>query len=312
MTTQSKISVIVPMYNEAKSVALLYKEIFSVLKTLNRPFEIIFVDDGSKDSTFEEMKKISPLIGIRLSRNSGQTSALAAGLKKSDGEIIVTLDGDLENDPKDITKLLKKLDDGYDVVSGWRQGRWEGQFFSRRLPSVSANWLISFLTGAKLHDHGCTLKVYRREALDNLKLSGEMHRMLAAYSKLFNDAWITELPVNHRPRRFGHSNYGPMRSFKVVLDLLAINFFYRYSNRPMHFFGGLGFLSFSLGLLSFLGMLYFKYVLAITFIETPLPTLTALFAIIGVQFVLMGLLAELFLKRSDYQFYLIKEEVQNL
>ena len=221
------------------------------------------------------------------------------------------MDGDLENDPADIQKLLKKLDEGYGVVSGWRRDRWRGQFFSRRLPSVAANWLISFLTGAKLHDHGCTLKVYRRQALANLRLSGEMHRMLAAYAKLFNGAKIAELPVNHRPRRFGYSKYGPMRSFKVILDLLAINFFYRYASCPMHFFGGLGFFSFFLGILSFLGMIYFKYALRITFIETPLPTLTALFTIIGVQFILMGLLAELLLKQSSDSLYSVKEEINN-
>ena len=309
----SKISVVVPLYNEEKSAALLHKEVLSALKNLGLPFEIIFVDDGSKDNTFEEIKKLSPLIAIRLSRNYGQTPALAAGLEKATGDIIITLDGDLENDPADIPKLLKKLDEGYDVVSGWRRERWRGQLFSRRLPSLAANWLISFLTGAKLHDHGCTLKVYRRQALDNLKLSGEMHRMLAAYAKLFNGAKITELPVNHRPRRFGYSKYGPLRSFKVILDLLAINFFYRYSNRPMHFFGGLGFFSFFLGILSFMGMIYFKYALQITFIETPLPTLIALFAIIGVQFILMGLLAELLLKQSvKPAAYLIKEELDNL
>lgn len=312
MKNSQKISVVAPLFNEAQSVAILHHELLSVLKSLLCPFEIILVDDGSKDGTFEEIKKLSLIIGIRFSRNYGQTLALAAGIKKATGDVIVTIDGDLENDPKDILKMLVKLDEGYDLVSGWRKGRWQEQFFSRRLPSLVANWIISAVTGAKLHDHGCSLKVYRREILQSLKLSGEMHRMIAAYLKIFNGAKIAEMPVNYRPRRFGKSNYGPLRSFKVLLDLLAIRFFYRYANRPMHFFGGAGFFSFLLSFLFFLSMIYFKYALHITFIETPLPTLIAIFAIIGVQFILMGLLAELLLKQSSNQSLpLIKEEITN-
>ena len=250
--------------------------------------------------------------GIRLSRNYGQTLALAAGIKKATGDIIVTIDGDLENDPKDIPNLLKKLDEGCDIVSGWRKNRWQGQFFTRRLPSYIANRVISFVTGAELHDHGCSLKVYRKEILRDLTLFGEMHRMIAAYAKLLNGAKVAELPVNYKPRQFGVSKYGPFRIFRVLLDLFALYFFYRYSNRPIHFFGGIGFFSFFLSFLSFLTMFYFKYVLNITFIETPLPIMVTLFAIIGMQFVLMGLLAEFLLRQSvDSRQYLIKEEVVN-
>ena len=312
MNNEQKISVVAPLFNEAQSVAALHGELLAVLKPLSRPFEIILVDDGSTDGTFEEIKKMPFVTGIRLSRNYGQTLALAAGIKKATGDIIVTIDGDLENDPKDIPNLLKKLDEGYDIVSGWRKDRWQGQFFTRRLPSYIANRVISFVTGAELHDHGCSLKVYRKEILRDLTLFGEMHRMIAAYAKLLNGAKVAELPVNYKPRQFGVSKYGPFRIFRVLLDLFALYFFYRYSNRPIHFFGGIGFFSFFLSFLSFLTMFYFKYVLNITFIETPLPIMVTLFAIIGMQFVLMGLLAEFILRQSvDSRQYLIKEEVVN-
>ena len=312
MKNIQKISVVVPLFNEEKSVVLLHQELLSALKSFSQQFEIIMVDDGSKDGTFEEIRKLSSVIGIRFSRNYGQTLALAAGIKKAAGDVIVTIDGDLENDARDIPKLMEKLNEEFDIVSGWRKDRWRGSFFSRRFPSLVANWMISWVTGTKLHDHGCTLKAYRRGILQDLRLSGEMHRMIAAYAGLLNGARITEIPVNHRIRRFGASKYGPFRIFRVLLDLFALYFFYHYSNRPMHFFGGAGFLSFFLSVLSFLGMIYFKYILRITFIETPLPTLTALFAIVGIQFILMGLLAELLLKQSgNLQAPLIKEEIVN-
>lgn len=312
MKNNKKISVVVPLFNEAQSIISLYQELSSVLKSLFCPFEIILVDDGSEDDTLEEIKKLPSVMGIKFSRNYGQTLALAAGIKRATGDVIVTIDGDLENDAKDIPKLIEKLNEGYDIVSGWRKDRWKNSFFSRRLPSLVANKIISLVTGIRLHDHGCTLKAYKRDVLQNLKLSGEMHRMIAAYAGLLNGARVTEISVNYRPRHFGTSKYGPFRIFRVLLDLIALYFFYKYSNRPMHFFGGAGFLSFSLSLLSFFTMIYFKYVLRITFIETPLPTLVAIFAIIGVQFILMGLLAELLLKQSnDQQSPLIKEEISN-
>ena len=312
MKDSQKISVVVPLFNEEKSVVFLHQELILVLKSFSHQFEIIMVDDGSRDGTFEEIKKLPSVIGIRFSRNYGQTLALAAGIKKATGDVIVTIDGDLENDAQDIPKLVKKLDEGFDVVSGWRKDRWKGSFFSRRLPSLIANWLISLVTGVRLHDHGCTLKAYRAEVLRNLKLSGEMHRMIAAYAGLLNGARVAEIPVNYRVRRFGASKYGPFRIFRVLLDLIALYFFYKYANRPMHFFGGAGFMSFFLSFVFFLTMIYFKYVLGITFIETPLPTLIAICAIIGVQFILMGLLAELLLKQSgSSQTLLIKEEVVN-
>lgn len=309
MKNGQKISIVVPLFNEEKSVVFLHQELVSALKSFSES-EIIMVDDGSMDGTFEEIKKLPSVIGIRFSRNYGQTLALAAGIKKATGDVIVTIDGDLENDAQDIPKLVEKLNEGFDVVSGWRKNRWKGSFFSRRLPSLVANWMISWVTGTRLHDHGCTLKAYKREILQNLRLSGEMHRMIAAYASLLNGARVTEIPVNYRVRRFGASKYGPLRIFRVLLDLISLYFFYKYANRPMHFFGGAGLMSFFISFIFFLTMFYFKYVLGITFIETPLPIMTTLFAIIGVQFILMGLSAELLLKQSGSpQMPIIREEV---
>lgn len=311
--TKKSLSIVVPLYNEERSVAPLHARIMEALRGVGVPFEIILVDDGSIDETFKEMKKLSPVFAYRLTRNFGQTAALAAGISKATGEIIVTLDGDLENDPCDIPALIAKLDEGFDVVSGWRKDRWNRQWFSRWIPSVIANRIISAATGAKLHDHGCTLKAYRRSALAHLMLYGEMHRMIAANAKLFNQARIAEIPVAYTPRRFGESKYGILRSFKVLLDVVAIRFFYKYANRPMHFFGAAGFFSFFFGFLAFAGMFYIKYAFGITFIETPLPTLSGIFFIVGVQFILMGLLAELILRNSGgVKTFLIAEEVKNM
>ncbi len=313
MANNRCISVIIPFFNEAGNVAELHHKLAAVLNNLNRPFEIIFVDDGSMDDTFEEMKKLSPLIALRFGRNRGQSAALNAGIKKSKGDIVITIDGDLENDPQDIPLLLNELKEGCDIVSGWRKDRWLKQKFSRKIPSIIANWLISFIVGVKLHDHGCMFKVYRREVLNHLRLRGEGHRLIAAYAAIMG-ANIVEVPIKYSPRRFGSSKYGFMRMFKVLLDVFALLFFYRYADRPMHFFGGLGFISFLLSIIAFLGMLYFKFFLHTSFILTPLPALTALFFIIGFQFVLMGLLAEIFIRRKssfdkEDDVFLIKEEI---
>lgn len=313
MAENKIVSVVVPFFNEVKNIKELHSKITAVLKNLNRPFEIIFVDDGSKDGSFEAMKNLSPLIALRLRKNYGQSAALDAGIKKSSGEIVITMDGDLENDPEDIPSLLNKLEEGYDIVSGWRKNRWLRQKFSRRIPSLVANRLISLISGISLHDHGCMLKAYNREILNHLKLQGEKHRLIAAYAAIMG-ANIAEMPVKYSPRKYGSSKYGPLRIFKVLLDAFALMFFNKYSNRPMHFFGGMGFASFSLSTIAFLGMLYFKFFLKISFIQTPLPTIVVLFAIIGFQFVLMGLLAEIFIQKNNFQeekSKIIKEEIIN-
>lgn len=308
------ISVIVPFYNERESVQELYGRIKTVLEKIGQPFEIIFVDDGSTDGTFSEIKKCSPVRGIRLTRNFGQTAAFGAGVANSKGDIVVTMDGDIENQPEDIPLLLKKLGDDFDVVAGWRQNRWKNEFLTRRIPSVLANALISWTTGVKLHDHGCSLRVYRRPVFNGLSFHGEMHRMLAAYLGL-NGARIAELPVTYVSRRHGKSKYGLSRTFRVLLDVLAFYFFRTYASRPMHFFGYAGFVSTGLGFLTFLAALYLRLFEGLHFNRTPLPELVVLFVVVGFQFVLMGLLAEILVRGNNgvtsISNYDIRDRIEN-
>jgi glycosyltransferase involved in cell wall biosynthesis len=294
------LSVIVPFLNEEATVKELHVRLYSVLKSLDVPSEIIFVDDGSRDATFERMKSLTPLIAVRLYKNYGQTAALAAGIHESKGNIIVTLDGDLENNPADIPLLIAKLEEGYDVVSGWRRDRWRNHMFTRRIPSEFANKLISFATGVYLHDHGCPFRAYRKEILERINFLGDTHRMLTAHAAR-EGARVIEVPISFEPRKYGESKYGLSRTFKVLLDVVAFRFFYNYSRRPMHFFGAAGFISFFLGVVSFLLMLWFKYFDEKTFIQTPLPVIVALFIILGFQFILMGLLAEMMVRSGSQQ-----------
>jgi len=307
------ISIIVPLYNERESVGELHRRLMAVFQHLKEPFEIIFVDDGSSDATFAEIKKLSPVRGIRLRRNSGQTAAFGAGIAAAKGDIIVTLDGDLENQPEDIPVLLKKLNEGYDVVSGWRQTRWQEKFLTRRLPSLAANRLISGVTGVHLHDHGCNLRAYRAHVFDGVAFNGEMHRMLAAYLGM-RGAKIAEIPVSYVPRKFGHSKYGISRTFRVLLDVLALHFFKKFATRPIHFFGYAGFVSMGAGILTFFWALYLRIFEGLHFNRTPLPILIAVFFVVGFQFVLMGLLAEILLRsgRDTVQKnYDIGDQIQN-
>ena len=292
MDEWSSISVVVPFFNEAESVVELHRLLAGVLTGTHKPFEIFFVDDGSTDGTWAEMQKLQGVRTIRLRRNYGQTAALSVGIKEAEGDVIVTMDGDLENDPADIPHLLEKLEEGYDIVSGWRLDRWQDKFFSRRMPSAMANWLISFVTGVHLHDHGCTLKAYRADILKHVHLTGDMHRMIAAYAAR-GGARVAELPVRFEPRKHGVSKYGFSRTFKVLLDILAFHFFYKYARRPMHFFGAVGFLSFFLACIVGAWALYLRIFEDIHFIRTPLPILVAIFIVVGFQFILMGLLAEI-------------------
>ncbi len=294
-----ELSVVVPLYNEAGNVRPLHEKLVSVLEGLRKPYEIIFVDDGSRDETWEIARELTPLTLIRFRENFGQTAAFAAGIHVARGGIIITMDGDLENDPADVPSLLAKLNQGYDVVSGWREKRWKKKLFSRRIPSIIANKIISVITGVKLHDHGCMLKVYRASFLQNLYFIGDMHRMMAAHVANAGGR-IAEVPVRFEERRYGTSKYGLTRAFKVVFDIISFYFFRKYRTRPMHFFGWMGFWSLLLGFLTFLWMLGLKFFEGTSFIVTPLPVLTVLFLIIGVQFVLMGLLAEI-LVRTQYE-----------
>lgn len=311
------LSIIIPVYNEEKNLPILHEKLAAVSAILNQNCEIIFVDDGSRDNSFDVLKKIAErdknVRVIRFKKNFGQTAAMHAGINESKGDIIIPVDSDLENDPADILKLLEKLNEGYDIVSGWRVDRWQNNKFTRRIPSQAANWLISRATKTKLHDHGCTLKAYKRHVFNDIVMSGDMHRMIAGHLSSSLGIKTTEIPVSYTPRIHGKSNYGISRTFKVLLDILAYNFFNKFSSRPMHFFGMFGFVSITLGFLSFVAMIYYKFIKGISFILTPLPILTSILVAVGIQFILMGLLAEIFTrtyqKYGDMKTYSIKEKI---
>ena len=290
-----ELSVVIPVYNEEENVEPLFQEIKGVLTSLDKSFEVITVDDGSKDDTFAALRRLHcrepSLKVVRLKRNFGQTAALAAGLAHAEGDIIVLMDGDMQNDPHDIDALLAKLAEGNDLVAGWRYNR-RDSFFSRRLPSMIANRLISWTTKVKLHDYGCTLKVMRRDVAKGLRLYGEMHRFIPAIA-YERGAQVAELQVNHRPRTRGVSKYGISRTLRVILDLLTVKFLSSYSTRPAHIFGPIGVVS---GLLGFALALYLsvqKLVYNLDIGSRPLLLLAILLIFIGFQFVTMGLLGEM-------------------
>lgn len=306
------LSIIIPVYNEFKSLKELHGRLTKTLSSLNKTYEIIFVDDGSTDDTFKTLKELSDIKIIKLKRNFGQTIALATGIKKAQGDIIITMDGDLENEPEDIPLLLSKIEEGYDVVSGWRKNRWENSKITRKIPSAMANRLLSRVSGVKINDAGCTLKVYKKELFDNLSFSGDMHRLFLAYMAK-QGAKIAEIPINYTPRKHGKSNYGISRTLDVIVDVIAFYFFEKFHNKPFRFFGAIGMFSFLASFLSFALMIILRLAYKITFIETPLPTLAVTFGIVGFQLVLMGLIAELIHRtnkenhqNSDY--YIKKEE----
>jgi glycosyltransferase involved in cell wall biosynthesis len=305
------LSVLIPVYNEAENVVPLYGELDAVLRPLAISYELIFVDDGSIDGTasrLEELQARDPE-HVRVAflwRNCGQTAALSAALDLARGEILVPMDGDRQNDPADIPKLLATLDRGFDVVSGWRKNRHDA-FFSRKLPSRIANGLVARISGVALHDFGCTVKAYRRRVLAGVRLYGEMHRFIPIFAS-WQGAKVTEQVVNHRPRTAGKTKYGLGRTFNVVLDLILIRFLQRYAQRPLHFFGRFGLWSIALGVLCFLAMLYFKYVFPWpalwwdpklpekTFVQTPLPTMSLIFFLVGGMSILMGIQSELIMR----------------
>jgi glycosyltransferase involved in cell wall biosynthesis len=285
------ISVITPVYNEALNVEELYARL---TKVLGQDAEFIFVDDGSTDDTFDRLAAIArndPRVKlIRFRRNYGQTAALSAGIDHSRGEIIVPMDGDLQNDPKDIPRLLAKLDEGYDVVSGWRVNRQDS--FGRRLPSVIANRLISWISGVRLHDYGCSLKAYRHRVLEDVRLYGEMHRFVPIYAS-WQGARVTEMPVDHHPRIHGKSSYGIERTIKVVLDLIVVKFLASYSTKPIYVFGGFGLVALLLSLLTFIVMVYLRLANIADFVQTPLPLVVVMLFLVGCLSILLGLVAEL-------------------
>ena len=292
-----KLSIILPVYNEEESLEKLYHELKTALEAVNFDYEIIAVNDGSRDRSFEILQKIAEedtrfkVLDFR--RNYGQTAAISAGIDLASGDILIPLDADLQNDPADIPRFLAKMQEGFDVVSGWRKKRKDS--WTRRLPSQMANWLISLSTGVKLHDYGCTMKAYKRELVKNIQFYGEMHRFMPAYASWYG-ARIAEIPVNHRARQYGTSKYGFSRVFRVLLDLLTVKFLMNYLTKPIHFFGKVGFVALFLSFLSGVAAVYLKLARGTSFILTPFPLLTVFLAILGVQFILMGLLAEILIR----------------
>src|SRR5678816_9302 len=314
MTQAPVISIVVPFFNERGNVEELHAQILAAMDAVALPWEAVYVDDGSTDGTLEALmaaRSTRPdrVSVVRLRRNFGQTAAIAAGFKYSQGEVIITLDGDLQNDPADIPLLLRELDKGFDVVSGWRRSR-RDPFLTRRLPSTMANWFIGIVTGVGLHDYGCTLKAYRREVVDQLTLYGEMHRFLPAQAHWVG-ARIAEIPVNHRPRERGLSKYGLRRTYRVLLDLMTVRFLGVHGTKPLHAFGALGFIFIGMGILTISVLSWLKYTTGVSFIQSPLLLLSALFVILGGQSILLGLLAEISV-RTYYEsqhkpVYVIKE-----
>ncbi len=289
------LTVTVPIYNEEQNIAPLYEKISTAMGKLGKRWELVLVDDGSSDNSpalLDELAQRDPHVTVvHFRRNYGQTAAMMAGMDHARGEIIVPMDGDLQNDPEDIGKLLAKIDEGFDVVSGWRKDR-KDNAIKRNLPSRMANELISRVSGVHLHDYGCSLKAYRRDVLEGVKLYGEMHRFVPIYAS-WNGARVTELEVTHHPRLHGQSKYGLERVLKVVLDLIVVKFLFRYSSKPIYVFGGFGFLSLLLALTSGLWALGLKLFNGTSLIQTPLPLLSVFLGASGIVSILMGLLAEM-------------------
>ena len=289
------LSVVIPLLNEEENIPLLYEELNEVLPDLNCEYEILFVDDGSKDKSLSLLREIqekdSHVVVVSFRKNFGQTAAMAAGFDYAEGDIIITMDADLQNDPHDIPNLLKEIEAGNDVVTGWRFDR-KDAFLNRRLPSIIANKIISKTTGVNLHDYGCTLKAFRKEVIKNVKLYGEMHRFIPAIASGMGIDF-TEVKVNHRPRRFGTSKYGISRTLRVILDLMTVKFLLSYATRPIQVFGMMGFVSGGIGFLIALVMTFQRQFLGVPLSDRPLLFLAVLLIFIGIQFISLGLIAEL-------------------
>ena len=294
----NSLSVVIPIFNEEESIPHLFEKLFAVLETLGRRFEIIAVDDGSTDKSMVQLSTAAAMHHeikvIQFRRNAGQTAALMAGIDHAAGDIIVMIDADLQNDPLDIPNLLAKLDEGADVVSGWRKNRQDAAI-KRNLMSRLANRMISRISGVRLHDYGCTLKAYRREMLQGMRLYGEMHRFVPIYASWMG-AKVVELPVRHHARQFGKSKYGLNRTFKVILDLSVVKFFSRWLSKPIYVFGGFGIWSIFGGFAAIAYAVYLKLFEGTSLIQTPLPVLAAMLVLIGFMSIMMGLLAEILVR----------------
>ncbi|MCE2928901.1 MAG: glycosyltransferase family 2 protein [Candidatus Caenarcaniphilales bacterium] len=300
--SQVDVSIFIPVYNEEESLEILQNKIETSMQATNISYEIVYVDDGSKDKSFEILEKIASnkknVKVIKFRRNFGQTAAMSAGIDAASGRVLIPMDSDLQNDPADIPRLMGKINEGYDVVSGWRKNR-KDTFVDRKLPSMIANKLISWLSGVNLHDYGCTLKAYRCEVLKDIRLYGELHRFIPICASWVG-AKVTEIPVNHYERQFGSSKYGINRTFKVILDLILIKFLTDYLTKPIYVFGGISALSMILSVLIFAWSIALKVFGSIDFDHTPLPIIGAMFFTVSIQIFMMGILADL-LMRTYYE-----------
>lgn len=292
----SVLSLIIPVYNEEKNLSLLYDSIKCALEPIQQNWEVIFVDDGSQDKSLDVLKSLvekdpEHARAVAFRRNFGQTAAITAGIDHAQGDTIVLLDADMQNDPGDIPMLLAKLDEGYDLVSGWRKDRKDNRL-TRTIPSVFANGLISWVTGVHLHDYGCMLKAYRRDALEGFRLYGEMHRFIPVFAHSVG-ARITEIPVRHHHRKFGKANYGLERTLKVILDLFTVKFLLDYSHKPIRLFGGAGMILITISLALLLYLFIRRVFFAVAVLGSPFFLIGVMFFILGFQSILMGLIAEL-------------------
>ena len=312
-----RISIVIPLYNEEDSIPRLYDELNKAIANYGQPAEVIIIDDGSRDRSFALLSEIAArdprFTIIRFRRNFGQTAGFAAGFAQARGDVVITMDADLQNDPMDIPLLMAKVDEGYDIVSGWRKDR-QDRFLDRRLPSILANRLISNVTDVRLHDYGCSLKAYRRDVLQHVRLYGELHRFVPALASQAGGS-VAEVPVNHRARQYGKSKYGISRTIRVMLDLINVWFLGSYSTRPIHVFGTLGFASAALGVVIGVYLSFLKIFLGESIGNRPLLLLAVLLVVIGVQLVTMGLLGEM-ITRTYYEsqnktIYVVREIVND-
>ncbi len=309
-----ELSLFLPVLDEESNLRPMHEKIRLALDALGKTAEVIYVDDGSTDKSLEVLREIAAGDGrvrvISLRRNYGQTAAMSAGIDAAKGAILIPMDADLQNDPADIARLLIKLDEGYDVVSGWRKNR-QDKLISRKIPSQIANRVISWIGGVPLHDYGCSLKAYRRDVIQDVKLYGEMHRFIPIYAS-WAGARVTEIPVDHHARTMGKSKYGISRTIKVIFDLMTIKFMASYQTKPIYVFGTFGVIAFLLSMIAGIWAIVLKFY-GTSFILTPLPVITVVMLAISVQFFLMGLLAELqvrtYHESQDKAIYAVRERI---
>lgn len=313
-TNNPELSLFLPVLDEEENLKPMHAKIAAALDALGKTAEVIYVDDGSTDKSLEILKEIAAtderVRVVSLRRNYGQTAAMSAGIDAAKGDILIPMDADLQNDPADISRLLDKLNEGFDVVSGWRKNR-QDKLISRKIPSQIANRIISWIGGVKLHDYGCSLKAYRRDVIQDVKLYGEMHRFIPIYAS-WAGARVAEIPVDHHARTMGKSKYGISRTIKVVFDLMTIKFMASYQTKPIYVFGMFGMLAFFLSVISGIWAIVLKFY-GVSFIQTPLPVVTVVMLAISVQFFLMGLLAELSVRTyhesQDKAIYAVRERI---